>query len=103
MVITLIVTFGLTWFPLYTLQFLIEFSTVDKRLVKSLLPFFQCLGTSNSAINPFLYVFMSPKFQKEIKVSEILLFDCYLGFLVILKLEREMCMAIGSFESREMS
>lgn len=72
MLLVVVVTFALSWLPLYVLFTRIKFggpysSETEETIIHSLLPIAQWLGASNSCINPILYAFFNRKFRVGFK------------------------------------
>lgn len=70
MLVSLTVIFTFSWLPLYTLNMRSLFGpllTPDQLKVISMIqPFVQWLGSTNSAINPFIYCYFSKLFRRSI-------------------------------------
>ncbi len=73
MVVAVVLAFFLCWFPFHVLAFLgalgelgVEWECWVLQAIHKLLPFFLCLGFSNSAINPFLYCFVGNHFREKL-------------------------------------
>jgi hypothetical protein len=72
MLLVVVVSFALSWLPLYVLVTRIKFggpfcSEREEAMIHSLLPIAQWLGASNSCINPVLYAFFNKKFRVGFK------------------------------------
>lgn len=72
MLFVVVVTFALSWLPLYVVFCIIkfglspEFDSSDSVIV-TLIPVAQWLGASNSCINPIIYAFFNRKFRAGFK------------------------------------
>lgn len=73
LVVAVVLAFFFCWFPFHVLAFLgalgelgVEWDCWVIQLTNKLLPFFLCLGFSNSAINPFLYCFVGNHFREKL-------------------------------------
>lgn len=72
MLFVVVVTFALSWLPLYVLFCMIKFSLSRQwdetdSLIITLIPVTQWLGASNSCINPIIYAFFNRKFRAGFK------------------------------------
>ncbi|XP_055326625.1 neuropeptide SIFamide receptor-like isoform X2 [Sitodiplosis mosellana] len=71
MVFVVIITFALSWLPLYCIFCIVKFweemlydeQGQVKEVIYFLVPIAQWLGASNSSINPILYCYMNKKFR----------------------------------------
>ncbi|XP_062554736.1 neuropeptide SIFamide receptor-like [Armigeres subalbatus] len=69
MVFVVIITFAISWLPLYTIFCFVKFAgdliyeESVQAVIFGILPVAQWLGAANSCINPILYVFMNRKFR----------------------------------------
>ncbi|XP_016400269.1 type-2 angiotensin II receptor-like [Sinocyclocheilus rhinocerous] len=73
MVVAVVLAFFFCWFPFHVLAFLgalgelgVDLDCWVLQVIHKLLPFFLCLGFSNSAINPFLYCFVGNHFREKL-------------------------------------
>ncbi|XP_067295253.1 type-2 angiotensin II receptor [Pseudorasbora parva] len=73
LVAAVVLAFFFCWFPFHVLAFLgalrelgVEWDCWVLQGINKLLPFFLCLGFSNSAINPFLYCFVGNHFREKL-------------------------------------
>ncbi|XP_051962501.1 type-2 angiotensin II receptor [Xyrauchen texanus] len=73
MVVAVVLAFFFCWFPFHVLTFMgavgelsVEWDCWVLQAINNLLPFFLCLGFSNSAINPFLYCFVGNHFRERL-------------------------------------
>ncbi|XDV21094.1 hypothetical protein PO909_026267 [Leuciscus waleckii] len=73
LVAAVVLAFFFCWFPFHVLAFLgaladlgVEWDCWMLQVMHKLLPFFLCLGFSNSAINPFLYCFVGNHFREQL-------------------------------------
>lgn len=72
MLVVVVVTFALSWLPLYVVFCIIkfglspEFDSSDSIII-TLIPMAQWLGASNSCINPIIYAFFNRKFRAGFK------------------------------------
>lgn len=75
MVFVVIITFALSWMPLYVIFCVVKFweHLLDNQQVESvvllILPVAQWLGASNSCINPIVYAYMNRRFRLSFLVS----------------------------------
>lgn len=72
MLLVVIVTFALSWLPLYVLFCIIKFSLASELesadgVIVTMIPVTQWLGASNSCINPIIYAFFNRKFRAGFK------------------------------------
>uniref|UniRef100_A0A182P2I5 G-protein coupled receptors family 1 profile domain-containing protein n=1 Tax=Anopheles epiroticus TaxID=199890 RepID=A0A182P2I5_9DIPT len=73
MVFVVIITFAISWLPLYVIFCYIKFAgdllndETAQSYILSILPVAQWLGASNSCINPIVYAFMNRKFRAGFK------------------------------------
>lgn len=85
MLLLVVVLFAMSWLPLYAILTRVKFgpppSDWEDQLIRTIIPMAQCLGSSNSCINPILYAFFNKKYRTGFKVS------CVMSNLKILKLE----------------
>lgn len=69
MVFVVIITFAISWLPLYTIFCFVKFAgdliydESVQAIIFGILPVAQWLGAANSCINPILYAFMNRKFR----------------------------------------
>lgn len=67
MLLVVVVSFALSWMPLYAMVSRLRFgpptSDLEDNLLAVLLPFAQWLGTSNSCVNPIFYAYFNRKFR----------------------------------------
>lgn len=73
LVAAVVLAFFFCWFPFHVLAFLgaladlgVDWDCWMLQAMHKLLPFFLCLGFSNSAINPFLYCFVGNHFREQL-------------------------------------
>ncbi len=68
MIITVVVTFALCWFPLQSYNFAsVIFPYINSFEYINIMWFcFHCLAMSNSCCNPFIYAFYNNKFKTEL-------------------------------------
>lgn len=73
LVVAVVLAFFFCWFPFHVLAFLETLGQLGVRIdcwvqesIDKLLPYFICLGFSNSAINPFLYCFVGNHFREKL-------------------------------------
>lgn len=73
MVVAVVLAFFFCWFPFHVVAFLrvlgdlwVNWDCWVHQAIQKLLPFFLCLGFSNSAINPFLYCFVGNHFRERL-------------------------------------
>lgn len=64
MLVVIVVLFAVSWFPFFTCQLYLLFTTASSP-PRILLAVLQLVGYSNCCINPFIYCFMNEKFQKN--------------------------------------
>lgn len=75
MVFVVIITFALSWLPLYTIFCVVKFwdyllyDEKTQSIVNLILPVAQWLGASNSCINPIVYAYMNRKFRLSFLVN----------------------------------
>lgn len=69
MLLVVVVSFALSWMPLYAMVSRLRFgppvSELEDELFAALLPFAQWLGTSNSCVNPIFYAYFNKKFRES--------------------------------------
>lgn len=69
MLLVVIVSFALSWLPLYTMFFILKFNEEilenenTKLTIYLAIPMVQWLGAANSCINPIVYAFMNARFR----------------------------------------
>lgn len=71
MVFVVILTFAVSWFPLYCVFAVVKFSDEDENVqtvVEIIVPIAQWLGAANSCINPYLFAHMDMRFRIRLKV-----------------------------------
>lgn len=75
MVLVVIITFAVSWLPLYIIfcvakfyEQILEVAWVHETFYV-LLPLAQWLGASNSCVNPLLYAYLNRRFRKHFLVS----------------------------------
>ena len=69
MLLVVVVSFALSWMPLYAMISRVRFgpptTKLEDELLGALLPFAQWLGTSNSCVNPIFYAYFNNKFRES--------------------------------------
>lgn len=75
MVLVFVVTFAVTWLPLYMIFCVAKFGEhiLAIRWVQNafytMLPIAQWLGAANSSVNPLLYAYLNRRFRKHFLVG----------------------------------
>lgn len=85
MVFVVILTFAVSWLPLYIIFIVIKFEYLQYDNVRSvldvMLPIAQWLGASNSCINPILFAYMNRSFRIHLMVGIVMHFSRLICFL----------------------
>lgn len=84
MLLLVVVLFAMSWLPLYAILTRVKFgpppSDWEDQLIRTIIPMAQCLGSSNSCINPILYAFFNKKYRTGFKVSCGMPHSIFFGF-----------------------
>lgn len=72
LLLTINICFGGCWLPIYVYQELVRFGKIDVNI--HLINYLLFLGWLNSGIDPAIYLYLSKKFRKEIKLKLSCLF-----------------------------
>lgn len=77
MVLVVVITFAVSWLPLYIIFCMVKFyeQILDIDWVREafyvLLPIAQWLGAANSCINPLLYAYLNRRFRSHFMVRHM--------------------------------
>ncbi len=74
MLLVVVVLFAMSWLPLYAIFTRVKcgpqpISDLEDKIIRTIMPIAQWLGSSNSCINPILYAFFNKKYRSGFKVS----------------------------------
>lgn len=91
MLLLVVVLFAMSWLPLYAILTRVKFgpppSEWEWELIRTSIPMAQCLGSSNSCINPILYAFFNKKYRTGFKVREWIKLNVYSWSATIINTE----------------